>query len=52
MHLLELVSDILDPVVSNYKRGKEIISTEDLVARTQRMNEDDEDGITGATWLV
>ena len=39
MHLSELVSDILDPVVSIHKGGREIISTEDMVARAERLNE-------------
>ena len=39
MHLSEIVSDILDPVVSTYVGGKEIISTEDLIARVEILNE-------------
>ena len=42
MHLSELVSDILDPVVSNYDGGKEIISTEDGIARIEILNNQNE----------
>ena len=38
MHLSELVSDILDPVVNNYDGGHEVISTEDMLAETEIMN--------------
>ena len=39
LHISEIVSDILDPVVANYKGGHEVISTEDMVARTELLNE-------------
>ena len=39
MHISELVSDILDPVVANYEGGCEIISTEDLIARVEILND-------------
>ena len=39
MHISELVSDILDPVVACYEGGREIISTEDMVARSEILNE-------------
>ena len=39
MHLSEIVSDILDPVVSNYQGGREIISTEDGLARVEGLND-------------
>ena len=38
LHLSEIVSDILDPVVANYRGGKEVISTEDMVARVEILN--------------
>ena len=38
MHISEVVSDILDPVVETYKGGCEIISTEDLIARLEILN--------------
>ena len=40
LHLSEIVSDVLDPVIENYEGGCEIISTEDLIANldwTSRM---------------
>ena len=39
MHISEIVSDILDPVVSTYNGGREIISTEDLLARLEIVND-------------
>ena len=42
MHLSEIISDILDPVVATYEGGKEIISTEDMVARVVRLNASNE----------
>ena len=39
MHISEMISDILDPVVSTYDGGKEIISTEDMVARLEILND-------------
>ena len=39
MHISEIVSDLLDPVVAVYRGGREIISTEDLLARVVLMNE-------------
>ena len=38
LHLSELVSDILDPVVGHYEGGMEVISTEDLIARMEMLN--------------
>ena len=40
MHLSEVVSDILDPVVSTYEGGKEILSTEDMIARLEIKNDE------------
>ena len=39
LHISEIVSDILDPIVASYRGGKEIISTEDMVARLEIKNE-------------
>ena len=38
LHISEIVSDILDPLVSTYIGGREIISTEDMVAKVEIMN--------------
>ena len=40
LHLSEIVSDVLEPVVSTYEGGKEIISCEDMLARTEILNEE------------
>ena len=40
LHISEIVSDLLDPVVTTYKGGKEIISTEDMVAKIEIKNND------------
>ena len=39
LHISEIVSDVLDPVVTNIKGGREVISTEDMVAHTEILNE-------------
>ena len=39
LHISEIVSDILDPIVDDYIGGKEIISTEDGIARLELVNE-------------
>ena len=38
LHISEIVSDIVDPVVTTYVGGREIISTEDMVARVEKLN--------------
>ena len=50
MHLSELVSDILDPVVGTYVGGREIISTEDMVARAELVNESNEGWSETSYW--
>ena len=39
LHISEIVSDILDPVVGCYRGGREIISTEDMVAKVEILND-------------
>ena len=39
LHLSEVVSDILEPLVGTIEEGVEVISGEDLLARVDRMNE-------------
>ena len=50
-HISEIVSDALDPVVSTYQGGREVISTEDMIARAEIKNEVNKvlewDGYTG-----
>ena len=38
LHISELVSDILDPIVGTYDGGREKISTEDLIAKSEITN--------------
>ena len=38
-HISEVVSDILDPIVEGVVGGCEVISTEDLLARVEILNE-------------
>ena len=50
MQLSEIVSDLLDPVVATYKGGKEIISTEDMVARVVLVNGESEHWSRRSFW--
>ena len=38
MHISEIVSDLLDPVVMLHEGGREVISTEDMLARLEILN--------------
>ena len=40
LHISEIVSDILDPVITTYRGGREIISTEDLIAKAEILSEE------------
>ena len=42
MHLSEIISDILEPIVETLTDGDEVISTEDLVANIEDTNEENE----------
>ena len=50
LHLSELVSDILDPVVGEYRGGREIISTEDGIARMEKLNDQNEGWSSYSYW--
>ena len=50
LHLSELVSDILEPVVDTIKEGEEVISTEDMVANLEDINEDNKDWHPNKWW--
>ena len=50
LHLSELVSDILEPLVETIREGEEVISTEDLIANTEEVNEDNQDWHTNKWW--
>ena len=49
LHLSEVVSDLVEPLVDKYVGGRENISTEDLIARVDSLNEDNT-GWTRWTW--
>ena len=49
LHLSEVVSDILEPLVGTIEEGVEVISGEDMLARVDRMNEKFE-GWTKHSW--
>ena len=40
MNLSELVSDIIEPMVGTIEGGTEVISTEDMTANIEEMNEE------------
>ena len=42
LHISEIVSDIVDPVVGCYRGGREIISTEDMTAKVEILNDRNE----------
>ena len=50
LFISELVSDILDPVVTTYVGGREIISTEDMVARVEILNTKNEGWSPTSYW--
>ena len=49
LHLSEVVSDILEPLVGTLEEGEEVISTEDLLAKIDKLNILME-GWTSGTW--
>jgi hypothetical protein len=49
VHMSELTSEIVESVVTAYKGGVEIISTEDMLAKWDKLNEKHE-GWTAGTW--
>ena len=50
LHLSEIVSDVLDPVVEEYVGGCEIVSTEDLAARMDIKNEENQSWNSLSYW--
>ena len=50
LHISEIVSDILDPVVATYQGGHEVISTEDMVARAEVLNSENENWTKYKFW--
>ena len=49
LHLSEVVSDLIEPLVDKYEGGKECISTEDMIAKVVDMNVNNK-GWTRWTW--
>ena len=49
LHLSEVLSDILEPLVGTIQEGVEVISTEDLLARVDSLNKDFT-GWTSSSW--
>ena len=49
IHLSEVISDLVEPLVDKYVGGRENISTEDLIARVVSLNEDNT-GWTRWSW--
>ena len=49
LHLSEIISDVVEPLVDTYQGGRENISTEDMIARFVTMNEDNI-GWTSWSW--
>ena len=43
LHLSEVVSDLVEPLVDKYLNGRESISTEDMISKFVKMNEDNKD---------
>ena len=50
LHISEIVSDILDPVVGEYVGGREIISAEDMVAQVEILNDENSNWTTTSYW--
>ena len=50
LHISEIVSDLLDPVVTTYEGGREIISTEDMVARIEIKNDENTGWSRSSYW--
>ena len=49
LHLSEVVSDLVEPLVDRYIGGRECISTEDMLARFNGMNKGNK-GWTSWSW--
>jgi hypothetical protein len=50
IHMSELTSEIIESVVTAYKGGVEIISTEDMLAKWDALNQMNKDWSPGAWW--
>ena len=49
LHLSEIISDLVEPLVDMYPGGRENISTEDMISRFEALNEDNS-GWTNWSW--
>ena len=50
LYLSELVSDLIEPVVSTIEGGEEVISTEDLLADIEELNSSNEEWSSISWW--
>ena len=50
LHLSEIVSDLIEPMVGRIKGGREVISGEDLLARVDRVNVENEGWKPDSWW--
>ena len=50
IHISEVVSEIIEPVVETFVGGLEIISTEDMLAHIDELNEKNENWTPGGWW--
>ena len=50
LHISEIVSDLLDPVVALHEGGKEVISTEDMLAQLEIKNDEKRDWSSTSYW--
>ena len=50
LYLSEVVSDMMEPLVGNIEGGKEVISTEDMIANVMESNDGMEDWDEGHAW--
>ena len=50
LHLSEVVSDLVEPLVDKYEGGRENISTEDLIARVVGLNDSNQDWHKWSWW--
>ena len=50
LHLSEIISDVVEPMVGLMKRGREVISTEDLLAKIEKLNKSMSDWTPLSWW--
>ena len=50
VHISELNSEVIESVVTAYDGGVEVISTEDMIARLEELNERNKNWTSGSWW--